>query len=126
MIKASSVLAIALFASPAFAHPSCLAAPQPPISARGEPSVAYTIHLIPRAKVHAICGPHGTRDVTACANPDDWQKPAGHWSVVISNDLPRAELACVVRYEKSHLPPNYWGDPGIEDADTIMWLTAQH
>lgn len=120
-----TLLILGALTSGAMAHPSCLAAPQPPATALHKPSVPYAIQIIPRAEVHLRCGPNGTRDVTACTYPDEWPNVHGHWTILISDDLSRIEHACVVRYEKSHLPPNFWGDAAIEDAATAKWLAEQ-
>jgi hypothetical protein len=87
----------------------------PPLEARKEPTVPYYVSVLPQATVQRRCtnGAKVHQPVTACIT----QKPDsnGQWPIFISSFLSKRDAACVLLYEKAHLPPNNWMDQAWED-----------
>lgn len=77
----------------------------PPLDKRAEPTVPHEVIAQPTAEVQISCGGPFARIATACAIPLE-----GSWTIYIDNDLSAADFACVLIYEKAHLPPNNWAD----------------
>jgi hypothetical protein len=88
----------------------------PPTYALHEPTVPYTVETLPQAKAEHRCTAGKmtiAQPMTACAMPPGW---AGNdnWIIVVSDFLSPTDLACVMVYEKAHLPPNNWEDTAWE------------
>lgn len=119
MIKASSVLAIALFVvAPAFACDGVM----PPSSARLEPTVPYSVMYVSGPRFAKLCPL--TRAV-ACAQNMPTKAQPDRWLIILDAKLSTADRQCFLIYEKSHLAPNFWGDPAVEAPETITWLSEQ-
>lgn len=89
----------------------------PPPYARHEPSVPYTVETLPQPQAERRCTAGKmelAQPMTACAMPPGWVGNA-NWIIVVSDFLSPADLACVMIYEKAHLPPNSWIDKAWED-----------
>ncbi len=89
---------------------------QPPAWARVESTIPYSVNVLPQASVQHICA-HGAKlyqPITACA----FTKPGkgGDYPIYISDFLSKTDFACVLTYEKAHLPPSNWKDQAWEDA----------
>jgi len=95
---------------PAFARDIASEGPcggAPPMSARKPPTVPYRIYAMPSARVQTLCA-HGERIrfVWACEYP----QADGSAIIVINGEVSKKEQACLLVYEKAHLPPNNWFD----------------
>jgi hypothetical protein len=99
--------AVILLATPALAGSSRYCTFQPPHWARQEPTVAYVVRKVPTELGMKYCWTK-RRDFTACAI--DPATPGGAYMIVIDDSVPPDGLACVMTYEKAHLPPNNWID----------------
>lgn len=88
----------------------------PPEWARVEPTVPYSVTALPQATVQRVCtkGLKVYQPITACTftKPDK----TGNYPIYISNFLSTTDYACVLTYEKAHLPPSNWKDQVWEDA----------
>lgn len=88
----------------------------PPIAARQEPNVPYRVYVWSQSKVQRVCG-QGKKlfqPITACSmRPGTYEAT---WVIATSSFLSKTDGACVMLYEKSHLPPNDWLDQAWEDA----------
>lgn len=81
----------------------------PPIDKRAEPTVQFRLIELPTAELQTRCGGPFSRIVIACSRQEDPFNP-GDWVVIIDADMPAADKACVVLYQKAHMPPNNWVD----------------
>lgn len=88
----------------------------PPMNKRAEPNVPYSIVSWPQAKIQRVCaaGRTALQPITACAiYPGSIQNK--DFIIAVSSFLNPTDLACVILYEKAHLPPNSWQDQAWED-----------
>lgn len=94
-------------------HPRAPCKMLPPKAARQEPTAPYKVVTWPQAKVQTYCaaGRKTFQPITACANP----LASGAWVVAVSDFLSPTDRACILIYEKAHLPPNDWIDQRWED-----------
>jgi hypothetical protein len=108
-------VALALWLSPAAAgfnrngeyREPCL--DLPPIDKRLEPTVPYRLIELSSRELQERCGGPFSRVVIACSRQEDPFNP-NDWIVVIDADMPPADKACVLLYQKAHMPPNNWVD----------------
>lgn len=107
MFKTIALLS-ALLITPTFAADTCRGVPMPPLDKRVEPNVPYTIKWVPHSEVSARCAVAKYAHPHACAFPDPTKKSPTAWTILISDNMSRTDRACVVIYEKAHLPPNLW------------------
>lgn len=82
----------------------------PPLSAMAEPSVPYEVVAQPSDDIQISCGGPFARIATACARWVDPTSADDGWVIYIDNGLSADDFACVLIYEKAHLPPNNWAD----------------
>lgn len=124
MILLTALLAIA--ASPALADyylNGQLRSPcrsLPPEDKRAEPTVPYVVRDHSFEEIQYHCAEkHGItvhQPITACVP----RHPAenGVFDIWMPNYLSDEDYACVLLYEKAHLPPNNWQDSAWEDSVT--------
>lgn len=102
---------------------ACEAVAAIPAQFRAEPTVRYDVFRKTPKQMGTLCK----------AGASDWMDPEmirgctiektpGYWPVYVAVRVPAADFECIVSYEKSHMPPNYWGDPKMERPETIKWL----
>lgn len=89
----------------------------PPAYALNEPTVPFDLFVWPQSKVQRVCanGAKTYQPITACAMPPG-RAGNNRWFIAMSSFLDDADYACVLVYEKAHLPPNNWQDQAWEDA----------
>jgi hypothetical protein len=87
----------------------------PPLSAQQEPTAVYMVETYPQRTVERLCAGGRTlfQPITACAIRPTADMP---WRLLVSSFLSKIDRACVLLYEKAHLPPNNWQDQAWEDA----------
>lgn len=103
----------------------CTAVAAIPAEFRAEPTVRYDVFRKTPKEMGKLCksaardgmDPEMMRGCTAPARP-------GYWPIYVSTRVPAADFDCVVSYEKSHLPPNFWADPKMERPETMDWLRS--
>lgn len=112
-------------AAPAVAGDFSLCNYVPPAGKQQPVTVTVSIVLTPTADMHATCGytwEQKPGELGACSmpNPDD----PTEWFLVLDADLSTKEQACVLIYEKAHMPPNNWLDPAVETASAVATFAA--
>lgn len=116
ILTAMCIMAISCSPSMAEDMP-CHAIQAIPKESRQVPTEEWRLYKLPLSQLQLTCH---NMDATACS----YKNKTGPWNVLVPNDYySDAELACVIEYEKAHLPPNYWGDPKIETPAVIKWLS---
>lgn len=107
--------AIAAFSSGALA---CAGPPMPPREVRTKPTVPYKVFYVPKSALETYCGvgKDGRPPQFACTYPVRKQE---YWAVIINRELSHDEVVCSLIYEKAHMPPNYWADPGHERPEFV-------
>lgn len=109
-----TAVALLLLTTPALGAGYCSTVKQPPKSAQREPTVYFDQYTIPTAELARMCG----TGAKACTYPLPTPSHPDRWVIVIDDAAPLDDLACLVTYEKAHLPPNYWVDPKMEGPET--------
>jgi len=100
----------------------CVALRAIPPSYRAEPTVPYTAHTIPTALLNSkYCADADAGEVVGCTYTLDAGK---NWIIVIADSVSAEDHACVLAYEKAHLPPNCWGDPKAEKPEAMALLNG--
>jgi len=91
-----------------------------------ETSVRYETYNLSQRELDRLCFAD-KRTIPAGAHMGGCTYPAknGFWQVLVLNTLTLEQIACVVRYETAHMPPNYWADPKMELPETMAWLAEQ-
>jgi len=115
------VLALLSFVTPAGAEGLyCVALKAIPKLFRAEPTVPYTAYTISSDLLNTrYCADPDAGEVVGCTYTLDDGKS---WIIVIADTVSAEDHACVLAYEKAHLPPNCWGDPGAEKPDAMALL----
>lgn len=84
----------------------------PPIEARQKPNVPYSImYALSDGELQFVCGP-SRHHLLACAVPPN--NDDANWMIVLPRGLSKQDAACLLMYERAHLPPNNWYDPDWE------------
>lgn len=88
----------------------------PPPSAWQVPTVPMEIDIVPADKIVSWCHklPSGVTLYGCTFKPDI--TPNHDAVILLSDALTENERVCVLLYEESHLMPNNWLDPVIEDS----------
>jgi len=87
----------------------------PPKSARQEPTDPYVILRKSSANIQQYCGGGVARHIiTGCTVFTGKSGEPDSWIIAIDSGLTSKEYACVLLYEKAHLPPNNWVDEAWE------------
>lgn len=107
---AVAALCVLGLTAPSAAAETCRGVPMPPVAKRAEPTVPYDQTLVSAKTMAEYCGTELHPSPAGCA----YETRKGHFQILVRDTLPLEEFACVVAYEKSHLPPNNWFDPSIE------------
>lgn len=92
----------------------------PPANRRAEPTVPYKIIELEPFGMQALCGVQFEgEEVRACSlMPPSYNSP-DKWVIVVLSGISAADRDCLLTYEKSHLPPNFWGDPNMEPPEIM-------
>lgn len=90
----------------------------PPESKRAEPTVPFVVthHSFEEIQYHCAAK-HGLtthQPITACVTR--YPNPDGVFEISMPDYLSAEDYACVLIYEKAHLPPNDWQDDAWEDS----------
>lgn len=88
----------------------------PPPSAWAPPTVAIEIDIAPAAMMTAWCHKDPAKTfavLLGCTYQAD-VTPTGKAEILLSDALNPSDRACILLYEKAHLPPNNWFDPVME------------
>lgn len=114
--SASAVIAIIGLSSPAVADSPCDLNRLPPPSAWQVPTVPMEIDIVPAARIvswcHKLPSAYTLYGCTFLANVT----PNHDAVILLSDALTPEERVCVLLYEESHIAPNNWYDPAIEDS----------
>ena len=98
----------------------CVALRNIPPAYRAEPTVPYKAYTIPSALLNSkYCADPESGEVVGCTYTLDEGKS---WIIVIGDSVSAEDHACVLAYEKAHLPPNCWGDPDAERPEAMALL----
>lgn len=101
---------LAAGSAPALAVEMCHGVPMPPVEQQQEPTVFYDVRFVSDAEMHERVNAEPTPSGIALKNPT--AEDADGWLILLNRDKIKAgEMDCVLRYEKSHLPPNNYLDP---------------
>lgn len=93
-----------------------------PAEVQQEPTVPFKVYTIPAALIgERYCRFLPGADVTGCTYTLDNGK---NWIIVLADTLMADDHECVLRYEKTHLPPNCWGDPDTERPESIATIKS--
>lgn len=122
MYRSMLTAALVCFVTPALAiSPDLLSAygtlcgVLPPISARQKPAAPYLVQHLDSFGIQVLCGGgRAKHTITACAIPPPSTNSPDHWIIAITDGLSKKDEACVLIYEKAHMPPNNWIDPAWE------------
>lgn len=115
-MKALILLPLLLAATPAMAEGPCDLDHLPPPSAWQVPTVPMEIDIVPADKIVSWC--HKLPSAVAlygCTFLQD-VTPNHDAVILLSDALTENERVCVLLYEESHIMPNNWYDPVIEDS----------
>lgn len=93
----------------------------PPAAFQREPNVPYTIVTVPPAEMDAQPQSPIFGKVWGHAHDNH----DGTWTIFIRGGLAPADRACVIIYEKAHLPPNSWIDGKVEIPSTVSAWRAK-
>lgn len=96
-----------------------------PKAYRDEPAVKWQVsHVSLRLLNSRYCPTEGLR-VLACTYPSP--KDPATWLVVIASDADISfdAYACIIQYEKAHMPPFFWVDPKMEGEGRTAWSAQQ-
>jgi hypothetical protein len=85
----------------------------PPLSARAQPTVDFRIDRLDTGTIMEACNLKSEKYPNGVLYGCTFQTAAG-WQIFLNNDMDAREAACVLLYEKAHLPPNSWQDPVME------------
>ena len=120
---AVAALCVLALTGPAGAVETCHGHSMPPQSVRQEPGVEYDVRRVSFRRLQKLCSPTGSgiAETWGCA----YQNKDSSWTILLSASLTPEQYSCMLVYEKAHLPPFYWADPGIERKDAIDWLAGQ-
>lgn len=121
MLRAIMIWACLTAASPAMAEISKYTTPcsvLPPSWARGEPNVPYVVIEKTDHRIQTLCGP-AANHITACEMDPGTAKDrnAGRgdvWIIILPVGVSGPDRACLLMYEKAHLPPFQWFDQSWE------------
>jgi hypothetical protein len=115
----AAALCVLALTGPALAE-TCHGHSMPPKAARREPTVKYTVYNSRPWQVQKACPDKGAAlaEAWGCS----YQNQDGSWTILMSDSIPLNQRSCMLQYEKSHLPPNYWGDVRIDGPAFMNWL----
>jgi hypothetical protein len=120
-MRAVAAILLVLSASAGVSADEC--GGSPPLDKRAEPTVPYTVRMVPLDVMTTRCGLEKIPNPVACAFPDPTDTEGLHWTILMWDRMPTENLHCVTLYEKSHLPPNLWESPdAYTPADYAKWL----
>jgi hypothetical protein len=113
-------------AYPALAESPCVAKPgfiPPPKAAQRTPTAPYKIIKLDSFSLQIICKAPETNPFVGCAIPPPSANSNDKWIIALDEKLTGRSLACVMLYEKAHLPPNLWADPHMETPEAMVGST---
>lgn len=119
-IAVAALCVLALTAPSQAAGLYCLNLKTVPWVYRMEPTVPYRAYTIPSDLLNSkYCSDPNAGEVVGCAYP---MNNGANWIIVIADTVSAADYPCVLAYEKSHMPPNCWGDASFEKAGAMDFL----
>lgn len=105
-----SIFLALVVSAPTTGAETCRGVPMPPVEQQQEPTVFYDVLFVSDAEMHERVNAEPTPAGIAFRRPTA-EYPDG-WRILLNRDKIRVgEMECVLRYEKSHLPPNNYLDP---------------